>query len=208
MARGDKAFCGTAPRVHLTMPRTFLVTKKWRPLPSIGEESSAIWSLIWSWVCHDNSPLSTYCCFFTLYSLLTQGAIAVLESLPGCQAQLPHIDYTLAELRNMGTRGMKEKECPLSAVYALQECSLNIWPEALVLKSYDKRDAQVAERLVLSLQPGQLLLFRGDLVHGGSSYESLNHRLHFFLDSKFLPRGANSTQQVKGDGKLWKIKID
>lgn len=34
----------------------------------------------------------------------------------------------------------------------------------------------------VNLNKGDILLFRGDLVHSGSGYDDFNHRLHCYMD--------------------------
>lgn len=120
------------------------------------------------------------------------GGIALLQSKPGCLAQLPHADYNISGLVEARNQGMSEKNCPLGAMFGFQDFTLDIWPEALLLKKSDK----VFLRKVVPIKEGQLLLFRGDLVHAGSHYASLNHRLHFYLDSPLCSRASNSTQYI------------
>lgn len=96
---------------------------------------------------------------------------------------------------------MKQDEVPLAALFALEACSLQVWPGALLLKKMTKS----IDRQVIELKPGQMLVFRGDFVHAGSPYASLNLRLHFYLDNKLIDRSQNATQPIAYDGTLAKI---
>ena len=158
-----------------------------------------IWFHIWGWV--REQPFNT---IFLILQLT--GAIHLLESSIGCQTQLPHADYSYSVLNEARVQGMKERECPLSEVFALQDCTLDIWPGALLLKKRKEGDSP-KETVIVELPAGKLLLFRGDLVHAGSQYHSLNHRLHFYLDSSFCNRAHNNTQYVTNDGVLCSIKL-
>lgn len=120
--------------------------------------------------------------------------MALLWSKEGCQRQLPHADYSYSVLQEARRdHGMTESTPPLSAVLALQDCTLDIWPGALILKKKDPLKAPV-ERKLVQLKQGQLLIFRGDLIHAGSAYASSNFRLHFYLDYPGCSRVANSTE--------------
>jgi hypothetical protein len=67
------------------------------------------------------------------------------------------------------------------------------FPGAMLLK---KKKNVTFRKQVVSIKEGQLLLFRGDLVHAGSQYSSLNHRLHFYLDSSLCDRASDGTQHI------------
>jgi ectoine hydroxylase-related dioxygenase (phytanoyl-CoA dioxygenase family) len=46
----------------------------------------------------------------------------------------------------------------------------------------------------IEMKKGDILMFRGDLVHSGSKYEKSNIRLHCFMDSGF--RTPNRTYLI------------
>ena len=52
----------------------------------------------------------------------------------------------------------------------------------------------------LTLDVGDLLIFRGDFIHAGSSYEEDNYHLHTFLDSEVVKRQPNETWLVHTHG--------
>jgi|LakMenEpi03Aug12_release.lakeMendotaPanAssembly.Ray.scaffolds.fasta_scaffold5816299_1 hypothetical protein len=58
---------------------------------------------------------------------------------------------------------------------------------------------------IKKLNKGDIFIFRGDLVHAGSSYKKSNIRLHCFLDSSLVHRDSNRTWKVKQDPVLAKI---
>jgi len=45
----------------------------------------------------------------------------------------------------------------------------------------------------LALNAGDVVVFRGDLVHAGATYEKRNVRLHVSLDVEDIAQSANST---------------
>ena len=98
---------------------------------------------------------------------------------------------------------MKERDVPLGAIYA----TLDIWEGVLLLKKKEVYGGSAVYKKVIPIKKGQLLLFRGDLVHAGSAYSSSNFRLHFYLDNPLCDRSENSTQYVQADGVLALIKI-
>lgn len=50
----------------------------------------------------------------------------------------------------------------------------------------------------ISMNQGDLLLFRGDLVHGGAAYDQANYRIHCFLDYEY--RTPNRTWSIARHG--------
>jgi ectoine hydroxylase-related dioxygenase (phytanoyl-CoA dioxygenase family) len=73
------------------------------------------------------------------------------------------------------------------------ETTMDVWPGShrLVRGSTDIQDP--VSVVHVSLNKGDALLFRGDLVHAGSAYTKPNVRIHFYLDSPLVKRVANRT---------------
>lgn len=154
-------------------------------------------------------------CAFDSINLMDKntGGITLLVSESGCKAQLPHADYQYSVLKGAnkpcpeGKRAtMKGVEVPLGAIFALEDCTLEVWPGALLLKPGVTSGPWIKKKQI-RLEAGKMLIFRGDLVHAGSPYQSMSMRLHFYLDNKLIDRTSNSTQPVKDDGKLVKIEL-
>jgi hypothetical protein len=65
--------------------------------------------------------------WYSLFPFLTcslLGGITLLESQPGCGSQLALADYNYSLLQAARrTKKMKEKDLPLGAIYALENCS-------------------------------------------------------------------------------------
>lgn len=122
----------------------------------------------------------------------TVGGLVALESLPGCGRQAAHCDYVpTPEL--LKTR---DEDVPLLALLAVEpHTHLDVWPAShrIIRGAPETRATSPALRKTLDLEPGDLVIFRGDLVHAGSAYDRRNIRLHAYLDSPAVPRVANRT---------------
>lgn len=116
-----------------------------------------------------------------------------IRSKPGCQDQAAHTDY----VPDLSLAMVQDSFMPLSVLVCLMpETTLNVWPSSIKLTSLTEEllsKAKVIHCKVEKLEPGDILVFRGDLVHAGSSYENENIRLHAFLDSPLVPRTPNRT---------------
>lgn len=115
----------------------------------------------------------------------------VIGSKLGCKDQAAYTDYPpTLDMKNDGM-------VPINVLIALEpQTFINVWPRSHRLicndllddegnSAWDTMDKQIAPigMQTLELSKGDLLLFRGDLVHAGASYETSNHRLHCYLDS-------------------------
>lgn len=125
---------------------------------------------------------------------------SVIHSKAGCQAQAPHCDY----VPDLALAKAPDAQMPLSVLVALMPGTrLNVWPNSIRLATLSGR---VLKEMVpiaceeLQLEPGDVLVFRGDFIHAGSSYGEDNYRLHTFLDSPTVPRDPNTTWTVHQDG--------
>ena len=116
--------------------------------------------------------------------------MVVLRSDPGCSVQRAHTDYTAGALRKV--LGDDDK-VPLACVIALMdETRFDVWPGAI--RCFDlPDDAPVFPHLQLTLNAGDMLVFRGDLVHGGAAFAVANIRLHMYLDVQGVRRVNNKT---------------
>nr|QBK85712.1 MAG: hypothetical protein LCMAC101_03070 [Marseillevirus LCMAC101] len=114
----------------------------------------------------------------------------ILKSLEGCKEQLPHCDYIPSD---------EFKKCdgeniPLSFIVSIMDdTKINIWDKSL---GYPTDISNKIEKQIF-LDEGDIFIFRGDLVHAGSSYDKENTRLHAFLDSVLCPRTKNRTFIIK-----------
>ena len=78
----------------------------------------------------------------------------------------------------------------------------------LVVYPFDKEGKMVE----LTLDAGDIVIFRGDLIHSGAAYDTCNISLHLYIDSPRAPhqRDAEATYAVdaKGGAKShWPISV-
>lgn len=107
----------------------------------------------------------------------------ILKSLAGCNEQQPHTDYNVETIKNI-----TDPTCvPLLVLVALMpETFLDIWDSNGIHKK-------------LVMDQGDVLIFRADIIHAGSSYEKENIRIHAYLDSPLVKRIPNRTWFVHVD---------
>ena len=118
------------------------------------------------------------------------GGVVLLRSEPCCQAQMAHCDY----IPKPDMLESTDSTVPQLLLVALEdETTMDVWPGShrLVRGSTDIQDP--VSVVHVSLNKGDALLFRGDLVHAGSAYTQSNVRVHFYLDSPLVKRVANRT---------------
>ena len=120
----------------------------------------------------------------------------VLRAEPGCRQQPTHADVSCEQMA-YGERSTRRtslgshKDCPLlcgdvpgSTLLAIDDdTTLQIFPNGC-------RDGPGIQ---LRLCKGDLVYWRGDLVHAGSAYSTLNLRVHSYVDSKAWKRPSDST---------------
>jgi ectoine hydroxylase-related dioxygenase (phytanoyl-CoA dioxygenase family) len=113
----------------------------------------------------------------------------LLVSRPGCRRQAAHTDYVPTSELLRAT----DAEMPLLFLLALEDNTmLEVWPQShLIVQGY--RGGPPVHRQTVHLSTGDAVLFRGDLVHAGSAYDSQNMRIHAYLDSAVVPRDPNRT---------------
>ena len=114
----------------------------------------------------------------------------VLISLDGgCLPQRAHTDYTEQSLHSVDLRAQPER-VPLACLVALQDdTSFDVWPGAIAFNE----DGDPMEHCTVILQRGDVLLFRGDLVHAGAAFGRQNVRLHAYLDVEGVQREPDQT---------------
>ena len=115
----------------------------------------------------------------------------ILKSKAGCQRQSAHTDYVPTEEIVDAT----DEEIPLLFLLALEEGTrLCVWPRSHRLFRDGLRRAVSCEEVEMSV--GDAILFRGDLVHAGSSYERDCIRIHAYIDSPTIKRKPNTTYTI------------
>lgn len=124
----------------------------------------------------------------TIYNLLPKDSPlyfsnwVILKSISGCSSQKPHTDYDPISINEISN---DEKNCPLLVLVSLMpETYLDIW-------DIDRKHKKI------TLDKGDILIFRADMIHAGSSYVNENIRIHSYLDSPFVKRIPNRTWFVR-----------
>lgn len=132
--------------------------------------------------------------------ILEPATWVVIHSKKGCQDQAAHCDF----IPDLKLATVPDEHMPLGVIVALMPGTrLNIWPCSIKLASIRPdlvRNREPIQCEVVELNVGDMLVFRGDLVHAGSSYKVNNSRLHTFLDSYRVPRKRNRTWLVHTHG--------
>jgi hypothetical protein len=124
-------------------------------------------------------------------------SMVALLSLPGCKAQLAHTDYTPDALTN----ALIPEKVPLACLVALTDGTLfDVWPGAI--RFVESRSFKAMQS---KLNAGDVLLFRGDLVHGGAAWEGdgglgSNVRIHAYLDVEGVKRQKVRREDDDGSG--------
>ena len=124
----------------------------------------------------------------------------ILHSRPGCQPQAAHCDYVPDD----SLKTVDDKAMPLAVLIALMpNTRLTVWPDSCRLATKDTEQLASVEPIhsqELELNAGDMVIFRGDFIHAGSSYAEDNFRIHYFLDSPFVPRTNNRTWLIEQHG--------
>lgn len=122
--------------------------------------------------------------------------IVILQSLPGCAAQQPHRDYDPYLHEQVNDDGVLGG-FPLGCLVALEDGTrFDAWPATILPYSSNG----LVKRTTLVLNKGDILVFRGDLIHAGSSFGVKNTRVHAFLDCRGYRRHPNSSYRLPQDG--------
>ena len=117
----------------------------------------------------------------------------VLHSRANCQKQAPHCDH----IPDVNLKSVSDDYMPLAMVISLMpETKLRVWPKSARLSMKDPDEFKGMDPIVcqeLTLNAGDIVVFRGDFIHAGSAYEKANYRIHYYLDSPLVPRVAGRT---------------
>ena len=103
------------------------------------------------------------------------GEASVLFSHPGCKRQQLHWDYDPAKISKLRIK-------PLGILFAFE------YGTSMYIHNIGK----------VILQPGDALVFAGDVVHAGDAYpDTSNVRLHLYLDVPSHVRSKNETYLLR-----------
>jgi len=127
------------------------------------------------------------------YPKLIPNDMVVIKSVKGCKKQIPHCDYE----QDLSFATAPDDEVPLGCLICImEETTLDVWIKSHRLAYLNNEiidNINPIKRTRIKLNIGEILIFRGDLVHAGSSYDKDNYRVHVFLDSEKVDRKENRT---------------
>ena len=114
----------------------------------------------------------------------------IITSFAGCQEQAPHCDWNIFDFSGDDSDG-----CPYGFLLCIDEtCQLVVWESShLTVRLGQIDEDRLPEKKCIHLTRGDVLIFRGDLIHAGAAYEIENVRLHCYLDPTGTNRGSNQT---------------
>ncbi|KAE9051156.1 hypothetical protein PR001_g1718 [Phytophthora rubi] len=117
-----------------------------------------------------------------------EGSWHALQSLPGGGDQHVHKVFpTFETARAILKKGM----VPASVIVALMDdTQLHVYPGCF------GATVEQSKRRTLQLNAGEVIVFRGDLVHAGAKHTSLNVRLHCYIQVKGIKQKPDSTEAV------------
>lgn len=129
--------------------------------------------------------------FKEMFPELTMCNLTALCSLSGCQRQVAHCDY-IPTIELLDT---EDENIPLLSLIAIQDNThIDIWEKShKVIRGFHSKPIN---RKTLTINQGDVVIFRADCVHAGSEYDTKNIRLHCFLDSKHIVRKPNITWKI------------
>lgn len=138
-----------------------------------------------------------------MFPWLEPNDMVVLRSDPGCADQRSHTDYTKQDLlrRKRQRRDLlvNDMRMPLASVVAVMPNTFfDVWPGAI--DCFGQGNGRVFSHLRLVLNPGDLLIFRGDLVHGGAAFDTFNIRIHTYMDLETVRRTKDTTFYMDAEG--------
>lgn len=109
----------------------------------------------------------------------------VLKSLAGDGDQEPHRDFPSNEIAR--ARASTNTIQASLMVGLMPNTRLIVFDECF-------GEADIRKRRVLEFGPGDVVIFRGDLVHAEASYEAINYRIHTTLTVKGVKWKKNVTE--------------
>ena len=126
----------------------------------------------------------------------------VIHSKPGCSKQAFHCDYQPS--KELDNACLNVDNMPLACLVALSDgTKLCVYNYGINMIKTDSNITAISQRITpmtLLLKAGDVVVFRGDLIHAGGEYDEDNYRLHAYIDSNRVPRTPNRTFVVKNYG--------
>ena len=145
---------------------------------------------------------------------LQPGDAQFLLSIANGHDQLPHTDITAGhgQLSSSNVKALhnhiREGRVPLSVIVTFAtESKLHVWPGSAFTIWTDDDDIKSTSAWseLVTIPPFSALIFRQDLVHAGSSYDTANLRLHFYMDLIADDYAIEKGHIFYVDRKYWRI---
>lgn len=127
----------------------------------------------------------------------------MIGSIQGCMPQAAHFDWNWVndnQYKKMSkSRTQNPALVPLSAILCFQKgTSLRLWPGSHKLVENRicaaAHEVKYIHREDVSLDPGDIIVFRGDMAHAGDRYDENNLRMFTYLDLPYATRQRNGTK--------------
>ena len=137
------------------------------------------------------NKLRSFCRVHFAYYKMTSPV--VITSAPGCNEQTPHTDY------NIATFPVDINRVPWSVILCVDlQSQFVLWRNSHkhIRDEYAVAGCGDVARVDLHLNKGDVLVFRGDLLHAGARYERKNIRIHAYVDHPLVKRPPNETMTV------------
>lgn len=114
-----------------------------------------------------------------------------------CNRQQAHTDYEPSS----DILKCSNEDIPLSALFPISTgAKIVVWPGSINMITCDEKDLPKRRKIqpkIININPGDILVFRADLVHAGAEYDSDNIRGHVFMDTDKVHRPKNRTYIIK-----------
>ena len=110
----------------------------------------------------------------------------ILKSLPGGPRQAPHRDFTTQQIGCVAPIDL-----PGSAMICIHE------PVSIATYGSGSYRPSMDNERILTIDPGDVLFFRGDLIHCGMAYTTTNIRIHCYLDRSGMESYYDTTEVLR-----------
>lgn len=117
--------------------------------------------------------------------VIRDGSWVFLRSVAGGYRQQIHRDYLHEEII-----GISEESLPCGLIVSLQTGT------KLATYGWNRLVAESHEEKIHTMNAGDIMIFRGDMIHCGMDYAATNIRMHCYLDVSDTTYMQNQTQLV------------